>query len=270
MKIYYVYRITNISENKHYYGQRCQKITPENDLGVLYYSSSKDKTFIEDQKQNPDDYKYKIIRKFTDKEQALKLEIKLHNKFGVHLNPNFYNRAKQTSTKFSYDSSENRHTSETRIKIGLKTRERSSYIRSEENNFRNSISVKRQWLGDEARKEAARKRMKEYWTDENKEILSKRIKENPPTRNPIQAAKQSASLTGFKHSDEARKNMSRSRTGLKRGKYKQNSSKGKSKYFNIETKSIDLIHESDIDNTIHIKYNKKIHGSYKEFLLRYT
>ena len=268
--MYYVYRITNILENKHYYGQRCQKTSPENDLGILYYSSSTDKSFISDQKQNPFNYRYKIVRVFDDKEQALRFEIKLHNKFDVDLNPNFYNKAKQTSPKFSYDSSGSKHTIETKIKIGIKTKERSSYARSEEHNIRNSNNVKKQWFGDEARKEATRKRMKEYWTDENKAILSKRIKENPPTRNPIQAAKQSASLTGYKHTDEAKNNMSKSRTGLKRGKYKQNSSKGKSKYFNIETKSIDLIHELDVNSTIHIKYNKKIHRSYAEFLSQYN
>jgi len=96
---HYVYRITNIKLNKHYYGTRTpKKNIPEDDIGIYYFSSSKDKEFIKDQKENPQDYKYKIIKKFNTRKEALELEIKLHNKFNVGINESFYNRSKQTST----------------------------------------------------------------------------------------------------------------------------------------------------------------------------
>jgi len=57
---HYVYRITNILTNKHYYGSRSCNILPKNDLGFKYFSSSKDNDFIIDQKINPQNYKYKI------------------------------------------------------------------------------------------------------------------------------------------------------------------------------------------------------------------
>ena len=97
---HYVYRITNIVENKHYYGKRSSKCDPKQDLGIKYFSSSKDKVFKADQKNNPQNYRYKIVRIFASCEAALNAEILLHEKFDVALNPNFYNRAKQTSTKF--------------------------------------------------------------------------------------------------------------------------------------------------------------------------
>lgn len=100
MIIYYVYRITNIILNKHYYGKRKCNIDPKLDLGIRYFSSSRDKTFIEDQKLNPQNYKYKIIKQFISKDSATLLEIKLHDKFDVAKNPNFYNKSKQTSSKF--------------------------------------------------------------------------------------------------------------------------------------------------------------------------
>ena len=40
---HYVYRITNIKENKHYYGTRSCEIEIKDDLGFYYFSSSTDK-----------------------------------------------------------------------------------------------------------------------------------------------------------------------------------------------------------------------------------
>ncbi len=97
---HYVYRITNLVENKHYYGKRSSKIHPKHDIGVKYFSSSKDRNFIADQKSNPQNYKYKIIRRFENSKSALEFEVLLHNKFDVGRNVNFYNRAKQTSSGF--------------------------------------------------------------------------------------------------------------------------------------------------------------------------
>ena len=97
MNYHYVYRITNLVKNKHYYGCRTSKCLPNEDLRIKYFSSSKDKDFIKDQKLNPQNYKYKIIRICSSREEAIKLEIRLHNKFNVGVNESFYNRCKQTS-----------------------------------------------------------------------------------------------------------------------------------------------------------------------------
>lgn len=98
-KYHYVYRITNIILNKHYYGVRTSKnILPKDDLGIKYFSSSRDKDFINEQKRNPQNHKYKIIQIFNNRKKALEFEIKLHNKFDVGINESFYNRSKQTSS----------------------------------------------------------------------------------------------------------------------------------------------------------------------------
>lgn len=103
-KNYYVYRITNVKENKHYYGYRGipKNSQPKDDLGIKYFSSSMNKDFRKDQKINPQNFKYKIICKNLSKRNALNLEIKLHKKFNVSQNINFYNLANQTNTGFSY------------------------------------------------------------------------------------------------------------------------------------------------------------------------
>ena len=59
---HYLYRITNLVENKHYYGIRTSKDTlPHQDLGVKYFSSSTDKDFIQDQKDHPENYRYTVV-----------------------------------------------------------------------------------------------------------------------------------------------------------------------------------------------------------------
>ena len=115
MKIHYTYRITNTKLNKHYYGCRTSKINPKLDLGIKYFSSSYNKEFMLDQKENPQDYKYKIIKIFDNRKDALELEIKLHAKFEVGINESFYNKAKQTST--GWDASGKKLKPETKLKI---------------------------------------------------------------------------------------------------------------------------------------------------------
>jgi len=96
----YVYRITNKVLNKHYYGVRSSLCHPTEDLGITYLSSSADKLFITDQKANPDNYKYKIVKICASRVIALKLEVLLHTRFKVASNTSFYNKSNQTSTGF--------------------------------------------------------------------------------------------------------------------------------------------------------------------------
>lgn len=98
---HYVYRITNIVENKHYYGKRTCKINPREDIGVAYFSSSTDKQFMKDQKVNPQNYKYKVVGVFKTAREAYILESALHNRFVVNLNASFYNKAIQTENGFN-------------------------------------------------------------------------------------------------------------------------------------------------------------------------
>lgn len=97
---FYTYRITNTIKNKHYYGFRSSTIPPKDDLGFQYFSSSTDKEFMEDQKTNNNNYKYKILLVST-KEKCINLEIRLHQKFYVSSNTAFYNKANQTSERFT-------------------------------------------------------------------------------------------------------------------------------------------------------------------------
>lgn len=97
---HYVYRITNKQLNKHYYGVRTTKIQPKDDLGHKYFSSSRDKDFITDQKTNPMNYRYKVVKIFNKRDDATQYEVLLHEMFDVGVNESFYNRSKQTAVGF--------------------------------------------------------------------------------------------------------------------------------------------------------------------------
>lgn len=105
---HYVYRITNLVEGKHYYGSRTSSISPMLDLGSKYFgspSSEKNRWIIEDQKDNPEHYQYKILKCFNTRKEALAVEILLHKKFDVKYHEKFYNEQNQTSTGFQYSLS---------------------------------------------------------------------------------------------------------------------------------------------------------------------
>ena len=95
---HYVYRITNLAVGKHYYGKRSSKNLPVSDIGINYFSSSKDEDFIRDQKVNPQNYEYIVVAICDSAKEAVELEIYLHAYYDVGVNPKFYNRAKQTTT----------------------------------------------------------------------------------------------------------------------------------------------------------------------------
>lgn len=101
MIYHYVYEITHIETNKKYIGSRTSKTSPENDLGIKYFSSSRDKDFVTDQKQNPQNYKYKVLKIFDTREAANLHEILLHNEYDVGINEEYYNRAKSPNGRFA-------------------------------------------------------------------------------------------------------------------------------------------------------------------------
>ena len=99
-KYHYTYRITNIKEKMYYYGLHSCDCLPKEDIGVKYFSSSKRDGFIDHQKQNLEQYKYKVIKIFSTRKEALEHEIFLHAKFDVKLHEKFYNDSNQRSVNF--------------------------------------------------------------------------------------------------------------------------------------------------------------------------
>ena len=89
---HYTYILLDPESDMKYIGMRSSECKPEEDT---YMGSSYAMT-IED-KRRCDKL---ILEEFETREEALQHEIVLHEQFQVHMNPEFWNLARQTSTKF--------------------------------------------------------------------------------------------------------------------------------------------------------------------------
>ncbi len=139
-KYHYTYRILNIVNLMEYIGVRSCKIKPEDDIGTKYFSSSTDKDFIQEQKEHPWRFEYKIISCHPTRKSAVNEEIQLHNFFDIAKNPMYYNRAKQTSEGFDRTGVS---PSKESIEKGIITkRENGNHIPSAETKNKISLSLK--------------------------------------------------------------------------------------------------------------------------------
>lgn len=186
---HYVYRISNVKLDKHYYGKRSSKIPPKQDLGIKYFSSSSDKEFMLDQITNPQNYKYKIISQYKTSRDALAKEIKLHNKLNVGSNSKFYNKAKQTATGF--DTTGSTLTEEHKRKVSPLGRKF-----SEETKDKIRKKSYKEYLTEEARYKMGSANRGKHLSEETKSKLSK-------------------AKIGTKHTEKAKRKMSEQRQGIK-------------------------------------------------------
>lgn len=97
---FYVYRITNLIQKKHYYGSRVSVAEPKLDIGIKYFSSSYDKEFMLEQKEFPERFRYKVVRVCANNIEKQLFESYMHEKFNVGASDNFYNQVRQTLEGF--------------------------------------------------------------------------------------------------------------------------------------------------------------------------
>ena len=96
----FVYLIWNKINHKKYIGTKSSNEEPKNVIGHTYFSCSKDKDFMNEQKEHPENFRYKVLKDFKTRKEALNLECELHHKYKVDTNDDFYNRAMQTADGF--------------------------------------------------------------------------------------------------------------------------------------------------------------------------
>lgn len=89
---HYTYLLLDPESEMKYIGMRSSKCKPEEDtyMGSAYAMTIHDKRRCDKL----------VLEEFDTREEALHHEMKLHNQFEVHTNPEFWNLSKQTSTKF--------------------------------------------------------------------------------------------------------------------------------------------------------------------------
>ncbi len=88
---HYTYLITELSTNMKYIGVRSCNGDPINDLGIKYFSSSSNKDFIKNQKENKNNYKYEVLSIYKSRKDAIIEEARLHELYNVKFNSTFYN-----------------------------------------------------------------------------------------------------------------------------------------------------------------------------------
>jgi hypothetical protein len=230
MKKYnYVYRITNKVEQKHYYGVRGCNVEPTLDLGIKYFSSSSDKDFRDDQKNHPENYKYKIVRICSTSDEADALEIKLHEKFDVGINESFYNRAKRTSMGFSRAD----------VPVSDETKQKLSEAKlgvPKSDETRQKMSEAAQNMSPEHRQKLSEANKGKKHTDETRQKMSeaKKGKEHTPeTKQKMSEAHKGKELSdehrqklseankGKEHTPESKLKMSEAKTGVPQGPQEQ-------------------------------------------------
>ena len=202
-KYHYVYRITNTKENKHYYGVRSSKVEPKLDLGIKYFSSSTDKEFINEQKENKSIFKYKVIKMFETRKEANEMEIKLHSKFDVGVNQLFYNKAKATSSGFSRDG----------IKCSDETKSKLRKPKSEETKAKLSIINTGKKHSEETKAKISEKGKGRQHKEESKRKISEKQKGKKISEE--QKLKISETHKGKTISEESKRKISEALKGRK-------------------------------------------------------
>ena len=117
MKKHYVYRSFE-EKGREYIGCRTCDCLPEED--TKYFGSFRDKTFFPTEKT--------ILFVCETREEAMEIEIELHDFFDVAVNPQFANRSKQTSTGF----------------------DRTGVLESEETRKKKSVAKKGKYTGEKS------------------------------------------------------------------------------------------------------------------------
>lgn len=209
-RYYYVYRITNIHKHKFYYGSRVSLISPNLDLGIKYFSSSSDKIFINEQKETPQNYNYKIVKVFDNNADKMLFESYLHMKFDVKNNSFFYNRTNQMMNGFD---------STGRVSC-IDESGNSQYVLKEEFDRRPDLhnSQKGKVFSSQKRIEMSN-RMKKVWlsrTDEYRRYIGKKASANRAPRT----TEHKLNLKKALQSSEVKEKISRLNSGINNGNAK--------------------------------------------------
>ena len=101
----YVYLITDLINDMFYIGAKSCNEHPSENLGIKYFSSSQNKNFIQDQKNNPENYKYEILSIHENRLNANKEEARLHELYDVRNNKKFYNKINAANSNIGFNTS---------------------------------------------------------------------------------------------------------------------------------------------------------------------
>ncbi len=193
MKTFYVYRLTCThpeSPAKYYYGYHSCIGDPRQDP---YWSSSRtvQAAMI---RFGPEAFTKKVIATYPTRAEALALEVKLHHYFNVKDHPLFFNRANQTSTKFTTTGSPSMAT---RAKMSAALQ---GHQVSPETRHKLSETGKGRRLSPEQRAAVAEANRRRVVTSETKAKMAASQK----NRSPQLRAQVAEKLTGTRRGEETK------------------------------------------------------------------
>lgn len=219
-KFNYTYQITELSTGLKYIGVRSSDIEPSLDLGIHYFSSSTNKEFINNQKENPSNYKYEIINEFDNRLDAINNENELHLKYDVCRSNEYINR---TISNIEFDMNGKIVCRDENGNTMVVATDDPRYLSGELNHHskgnvdRNRMSeiTKQRWESDyDSMKEkihnpesnALRGQAQSEWIKNNPDAHKERM--DKINKNPEKIAKMAEKHRGMKRSDEAKVNIS--------------------------------------------------------------
>lgn len=151
-KFNYTYWITSIEDGKNYIGVRTTNVDPIKDLGIKYFSSSKE--LSRKFKDNKNKFEFKVLEIFETRKEAILKEIELHCLYRVSTNKRFYNKSIQTSIGFDYSGCKHSEDTKKKISLGLKKTLKS---RTEEEKIKLNEKLKKAASERESKKSDKRK-----------------------------------------------------------------------------------------------------------------
>lgn len=252
---YYVYKITNLTNNMYYIGSRQTKCDPKDDLGIKYFSSSSNKNFINEQKQNPNEFKYEILSVHNSRMEAFEEEVRIQTELRCLEDDFCYNKS-INHVSFTNYSKTFKCTKETKEKISKAKKDYYKTHRAWSKGYKypkeycDKLSEQRRgkpqpWNKGKKRstetKEKISESLKDYykshdnarkgchWSEEERRYQSE-LRKGKTWRDAYGAEKslemkrhlsgatsgENNGMFGKRHSDETRKKMAEKATGRKR------------------------------------------------------
>lgn len=173
MTYFYVYRITDVRNNRHYYGSRQSISHPLDDLGVKYFSSS---LIVQREiRLRPSDFRYKVVFICKTRADAYRLERKIQLKLDVHNRENFYNLI-VCGELYNRQKSDRKHSQATKNKLSAIMKEKMSSLSSSERSMKfGNFGVMNPMIRDGGHNDETRRKISIV----QKQVAQKRLSEDP-------------------------------------------------------------------------------------------
>lgn len=214
----------------YYIGSRGSKIEPLKDLGIKYFSSSRNKEFIKEQKSNPKNFLYEVLEVCSSRKEAFENEAKYQTKYNCGEDVFCYNKAINAIGFTSYGR---KVTQETRDKLsqankgkshpawnkGLKISPEQSQKLSDIRKGKPQPWHKGQKISDETKEKISQK-LKEYYKNHDNPRKGYRMSdEEKKYQSALKKGKAWEKLYGIEQALEMKKHLSEATSGKNNGMF---------------------------------------------------